>query len=242
MPESKSRWSLPFPLGIVLGIALIWFGLRAVYRTASPSAEPKAAIATPLLCKIRPPRGLGDPAKPSSGTANPVDDTTLLSGATLKLTGPPKATIADTVVVDLCVEVSSAIPAARQQALLSHLLVELSAVGLQIDPAKKVAPAPASGSCLGTAAWTVRANAPGRYTAILLPDSIDQQPNRPSTALAKPQWDFTLDQPAQLNIQFQPEWTDYLQKSWGAVSTALGTVLVFTQVILNLRQRKKAAT
>jgi len=43
-----------------------------------------------------------------------------------------------------------------------------------------------------------------------------------------------------LNIQFQPELSDYLQKSWGVVSTLLGTLLVATQIMLNLRQRKKA--
>jgi hypothetical protein len=232
---------LPFPLGIVLGLVLIWFGVRALYRQVVPkSASPSPGVVAALLCKIYP-HGLAAIENPTTGQTIPGDDFTLLSGATLKLNAPPKATIDDTVVVDLCVETPSTIPQARRQALLSHLLVQLSAVGLQIDPHDKVAPVLASGPCVGTAAWTVRANAPGTYTAILLPDSIDHQPNRPSSTQPKPQWDFALDQPAQLRIQFQPEWTDYVQKSWGAVSTVLGTLLVFTQVIINLRQRKKTA-
>jgi len=85
----------------------------------------------------------------------------------------------------------------------------------------------------------VRANAPGRYTAVLVPESTDDQMRR-GTGPAKPRWDFDLETPARLNIQFQPELSDYLQKSWGVVSTLLGTLLIATQIMLNLRQRKKA--
>lgn len=239
MPESRSRWSLPFPLGIVLGLALIWLGVRTIYKQASPkSANPIAGVTAALRCKINPSPTAG-PVLGGDKDAKGADDIILLSGATLKLTGPAKAVIDDTVVVDLCVEAPSNLPEARRQALLNHLLVELSAVGLQIDPHNKVAATASSGPCIGTAAWTVRAIAPGRYTAILLPDSIDQQPNRPKSRDA-PEWNFALEQPAQLSIQFEPQWTDYVQKSWGAISTILGTILVFTQVMLNLRQRKKA--
>jgi hypothetical protein len=232
---------VPFPLGIVLGIALIWFGVRAIYRQALPqSGNAKVGVTTALLCKIYAPATAG-PVFGEDTHAEKPTDVTSLSGATLKLTGIPKAALDETVVVDLCVEAKPELPAARRQALLNHLLVQLSAVGLQIEPHEKIPATASSGACLGNAAWTVRASTPGRYTAVLMPESTDRQPNRPPTATANPQWDFALDQPAQLDIQFQPAWTDYVQKSWGTVSTILGTVLVFTQVMLNLRQRKKGA-
>lgn len=63
----------------------------------------------------------------------------------------------------------------------------------------------------------MRANASGRYSAVLIPESTDDQPNHPATGPSKARWDFDLEQPARL----------------------LGTVLVITQIILNLRQRKK---
>ena len=129
-------------------------------------------------------------------------------------------------------------PEQRQQALKNHLLVKLSAIGLQVDPNEKISPEASTAECLGTAEWTVRANAPGRYSAVLVPESIDDQPNRPA-APAKPRWDFNLEKPARLDIQFQDPWTDSIQKLWGLISTVLGTVLVGTQILLNLRQRKK---
>jgi len=238
MHGSSSRFSPSFPLSIVLGLLLIGIGGRAVYHQfQTKSGNTYAKISTALLCKIHPPASAAVSEKPPD---NRPEGFALLSGATLNLTGPPKAAIDETVVVDLCVQANAELPDSKREALRSHLLVRLSAVGLQIAPPGKI-PTVASDSCLGTAAWTVRANTPGRYTAILFPESTDHQPSNRAAALSKPQWDFSLEQPAQLNIQFQPKWTDYLEKSWGMVSTVLGTVLVFTQVMLNLRQRKKAA-
>jgi hypothetical protein len=50
----------------------------------------------------------------------------------------------------------------------------------------------------------------------------------------------TDNRPARLDIQFQDPWTTTLQRLWASVSTLLGTILVITQIMLNLRQRKKA--
>jgi hypothetical protein len=71
---------------------------------------------------------------------------------------------------------------------------------------------------------------------VLVPTSTDQLVTLPA---AKPRWDFDLQQPTRLDIQFQSAWTDTVQKFWGVVSTTLGTILVATQIMLNLRQRKK---
>ena len=234
MQSPGARFSLPFPLGILLGLLLIGMGGDAIYHEfLRKSANPKAIVSAALLCKIYPAVSGVVPENPS---ANP-QEVTLLSGATLTLTGAPKASLDQTVVVDLCVQANPELPESKYQALRSHLLVRLSAVGLQIEPPNKI-PTVASERCLGTAAWTVRANTPGRYTAIVLPESTDRQPSHQPRS--NPQWDFSLAQPAQLNIQFQPKWSDYVGKSWGVISTVLGTILVFTQVMLNLRQRKKA--
>jgi len=238
--HNPARRSLPFPLGVVIGLLLLGGGLYGVYHQffAKTGSAP-VGITTALLCKIYPP--LPDPSKPSDSKAKKEEDVTLLTGATLKLSGQPdKASVDETVVVSLCVEAKPGLPEQRQQALKNHLLVQLSAVGLQVEPREKITTAGSSGTCLGTAEWTVRANAPGRYTAVLVPESTDDQPHRPAAGPAKPRWDFDLDRPARLNIQFQPELTDYLQKSWGVFSTLLGTVLVGTQIMLNMRQRKKA--
>jgi len=236
--QNASRRSLPFPLGIVLGLLLLGAGLFGVYRQfLSKSDRAPTVITTALLCKIYPPPP--EPGKPPDPKATQTDDVTLLTGATLKLSAQAKASVDETVVVSLCVEPKPGLPEQRQQALKNHLLVQLSAVGLQVEPREKIGTAGSSGACLGTAEWTVRANAPGRYTAVLLPESTDDQVRRPAAGPAKPRWDFDLETPARLNIQFQPELSDYLQKSWGVVSTLLGTLLVATQIMLNLRQRKK---
>jgi hypothetical protein len=131
------------------------------------------------------------------------------------------------------------LPEQRQQALKDHLLVQLSAIGLQVDPREKIPVTASSPECLGTAAWTVRASAPGRYSAVLVPESTDNRPNRAAAAPPKPRWEFDLDQPARLDIQFQDLWTTTVQRLWASVSTLLGTILVMTQIMLNLRQRKK---
>lgn len=236
MQASGSRFSLPFPVSILLGLLLIGLGVPALYHQFRPkSGNTNAEITTALLCKIYPPVSGAESEKVPD---NRQQDFTLLSGATLKLTGASKASLDQTVVVDLCVQANAELPNSKREALTNHLLVRLFAVGLQIDPPDNI-PTVASESCLGTAAWTVRASTPGRYTAILSPESTDHQPNRKRAALSNPQWDFSLEQPAQLNIQFQPKWTDYVQKGWGVVSTVLGTILVFTQVMQNLRRHKK---
>jgi hypothetical protein len=239
MKISKPGWSLPFPLGWIVGSLLLFFGLRAIYHQVLPQAGSAGArVTSALLCKIYPPAAEQEnPNAAPSGSS----DITLLSGATLKLNAPAKATLDDTVVIDLCVEAKPELPPARRQALLDHLLVRLSGVGLQIEPQQQIPAVASSGNCLGTAAWTARANTAGRYTAVLVPESTDQKQNR-AAVTKKPLWDFTLEQPAQLNIQFQPAWTDYVQKSWGFLSTALGTILVFTQVIQNLRRKKANAS
>ena len=59
------------------------------------------------------------------------------------------------------------------------------------------------------------------------------------TTPTKPRWDFDLERPARVDTQFQDPWTDSIQKYWSALSTGLGTILVATQIMLNLRQRKK---
>jgi len=233
MPNSPSRFSLPFPLGIVLGLLLIGGGLYALYRYWAPSSSGTAQLATGLVCKIYSPTV----AKPNNTTAPALAEPTLLTGATLKLTGPPKASVNDTVVVSLCVEAKPGLPEQRQQALKNHLLVQLSAIGLRVDPRGKIPTTISTAECLGTAEWTVRANTPGRYAAVLEPASTDQVVSPPA---ANPRWDFDLEEPARLDIQFQSAWTDTVQKFWGAVSATLGTILVATQIMLNLRQRKKA--
>jgi len=236
--QNASRRSLPFPLGLVLGLLLLGAGLFGVYRQfLSKSDRALSGTTTALLCKIYPPPP--EPGKTPDSKATKTDDVTLLTGATLKLSGQAKASVDETVVVSLCVEPKPGLPEQRQQALKNHLLVQLSAVGLQVEPREKISTTGSAGACLGTAEWTVRANAPGRYTAVLVPESTDDQMRR-ATGPAKPRWDFNLETPARLNIQFQPELSDYLQKSWGVVSTLLGTLLVATQIILNLRQRKKS--
>lgn len=223
-------------LGLILALLLLFVGLFAIYRQVLlPPGSAAPRVTSALLCKIYP------PAKGDGPTIAAPSDVTALTGATLKLNAPAKAKLDETVVVDLCVEAKPELPPARRQALLAHLLVRLSAVGLLIEPQEQIPAAAASGNCLGTAAWTVRANSSGHYTAVLLPASTDQQPDR-KPAANKPLWDFALDQPAELNIQFQPAWTDYVQKSWGILSTALGAILLFTQLMQNLRNRKKANT
>jgi hypothetical protein len=163
----------------------------------------------------------------------------LLTGATLKLSAPPKFPVDQTVVVNLCVEHEPGLPEQRQQALKDHLRVQLSAIGLQVDPREKIPVTASSPECLGTAAWTVRASAAGRYSAVLVPESTDNRPNRAAALPPKPRWEFDLDQPARLDIQFQDPWTTTIQRLWALVSTLLGTILVITRIMLNLRQRKK---
>jgi hypothetical protein len=131
------------------------------------------------------------------------------------------------------------LPQQRQQALKDHLLVQLSAIGLEVDPREKIPVTASSPECLGTAAWTVRASAPGRYSAVLVPESTDERPHHPADESPKPRWEFDLDQPTRLDIQFQDPWTATVQRLWASVSTLLGTILVITQIMLNLRQRKK---
>ena len=235
MQDSRSRLSLPFPLGILLGLLLIAGGMYALYqRYWAPSSSGRAQLATGLVCRIYPPAAAG----PHSAEAPAPAEPTLLTGATVKLSAaPPKASVADTVVVSLCVEANPEVPARRLPGIKDRLLVQLSAVGLQVDPHEKIPANVSTPECLGTAEWTVRANTPGRYTAVLVPASADQLASTPA---AKPRWDFDLEQPARLDIQFQSAWTDTVQKFWGAVSATLGTILVATQIMLNLRQRKKA--
>jgi hypothetical protein len=239
--QNPRRLSLPFPLGIVLGLLLMVGGVYGIYRGfRSTSERAITGITTALLCRIYPPPPA--PSKPGDSKAKKEDDVTSLTGATLKLSSVARAALDETVVVSLCVESKAGLPEQRRQALKNHLLVQLSAVGLQVEPREKIPTASSSGPCLGTAEWTVRANAPGRYTAVLVSESTDDQARRPPEGPAKPRWDFDLNPPARLNIQFQPELTDYVQKSWGVVSTLLGTILVGTQIMLNLRQRKKSET
>lgn len=245
MQSSSSRPWLLRHWGLLIGLLLIAAGLLGVYyQQRAKSLTGKAHFATGLRCKIYPsaqPNSKNPSAAPiehPAETAQPAE-AIVLTGATLKLSGAPKASVNETVVVSLCVEPAPGLPEQRREALKNHLLVQLSAIGLQVDPREKIPTAVSSAECLGTAEWTVRANAPGRYSAVLVPESTDGQPNRPAAGTSKPRWDFDLEQPARLDIQFQDPWTDTIQKMWGLISTALGTVLVATQIILNLRQRKK---
>jgi hypothetical protein len=233
-----------------VGLLLIAAGLLGVYyqqRAKPMSATTKVVIG--LLCKIypvaAPPPEANDASSPqnrktSAAPPPPAPGPDLLTGATLKLSGASKASVDETVVVSLCVESKPGLPEQRREALKDHLLVQLSATGLQVDPREKIPTAVSSAECLGTAEWTVRANAPGRYSAVLIPESTDHQPNRPAAAPSKARWDFDLEQPARLDIQFQDPWSNSFQKMWGLISTVLGTILVITQILLNLRQRKKS--
>jgi hypothetical protein len=236
---------------LLLGLLLIGAGLLGVYSQLRAKARSvPAQIATGLLCRIYPVTSPPTEAKkshtsPSNTNPSAVPQTTepdSLTGATLKLSGAPEASVDETVVVSLCVESKPGLPEQRREALKDHLLVQLSAIGLQVDPREKIPTTVSSAECLGTAEWTVRANAPGRYSAVLVPDTTDDQPNRTAAAPSKPRWDFDLEQPARLDIQFQDPWSSSIQRMWGLISTLLGTVLVITQILLNLRQRKKAQT
>ena len=250
MQSSSVRPFLLRHWGLLLGLLLIAVGLLGVYYQQRARALPGTArIVSGLLCKVYPvaappiqvtgtssPKGKKTPAAPAPPPAAPD----LLTGATLKLSGASKASINQTVVVNLCVESRPGLPEQRQQALKNHLLVQLSAIGLQVDPREKIPVTASSAECLGTAAWTLRASAPGTYSAVLVPESTDDRTNRAAAAVPlKPRWDFDLDQPARLDIQFQDPWTATIQKLWASVSTLLGTILVITQIVLNLRQRKK---
>ncbi len=110
--------------------------------------------------------------------------------------------------VSLCGELESGLPDQCQQALKSHLLIRLFAIGLQVDPREKFLPQLLRPNVWGTAEWTVPGNAPGRFSAVLLLESTDDQPNRPVVVPPKPRWDFDLERPARLHIQFQDPWTD----------------------------------
>jgi len=250
MQGSPTRPFLLRHWGLLLGLLLIAAGLLGVYYQRRARALPGTTkIVSGLLCKIYP---VAAPPSPVTETSSPKSKKTsaapvpppvapdLVTGAILKLSAPPNSPVNQTVVVNLCVEPSPGLSEQRQQALKDHLLVQLSAIGLQVDPREKIPVAASSPECLGTAAWTVRASAPGRYSAVLVPESTDNRPNRaPATLLPKPRWEFDLDQPAQLDIQFQDPWTATIKSLWASVSTLLGTILVITQIMLNLRQRKK---
>ena len=250
MQGSPTRPFLLRQWGLLLGLLLIAAGLLGVYYQRRARALPGTTkIVSGLLCKIYP---VAAPPSPVTETSSPKSKKTsaapvpppvapdLVTGAILKLSAPPNSPVNQTVVVNLCVEPSPGLSEQRQQALKDHLLVQLSAIGLQVDPREKIPVAASSPECLGTAAWTVRASAPGRYSAVLVPESTDNRPNRaPATLLPKPRWEFDLDQPAQLDIQFQDPWTATIKSLWASVSTLLGTILVITQIMLNLRQRKK---
>lgn len=226
----------------MIGLLLIVLGaVGFYYRYKAKISSVPSQLSTALLCKIYPPAPLksesGDSSKAKE--AAPVEPTSL-TGAVLKLSGASKASIDETVVLSLCVQPAPGLPEQKQQALKGHLLVQLSAVGLQVEPREKVSPVASSPECLGTAEWTMRANAPGRYTAVLVPESTDDQPNHPAASPPKPRWDFDLEHPARFDIQFQDAWTSVVQKAWSPISALLGIVLVITQIRLNLQQRKKS--
>ena len=224
------QWLLPLVLLLLIaGIAGWYFGLRT--RAAN------APVYAGLVCKIQSPTPPPDPKHPNSVATVPAP--TLLTGATLQLTGATKASIEETVVVSLCVQPAPELPEQRRQALKNHLLVQLSAVGLQIEPREKVPTTTSAPGCLGTAEWTLRANTPGRYSAVLVPASTDDQLGQLASDKTKSRWDFDLERPARLNIQFQDAWTSIIQKIWSPISALVGIVLVITQIRLNL-QRKKA--
>ena len=232
-PVGRWLW-LPGLLLIVLGAVGLYFRYKA-YIAVAPSQ-----ISAALLCKIYPPA----PVQSESGNSSKANqaapaEPTSLTGATLKLSGAPKASIDETVVLSLCVQPAPGLPEQRQQALKGHLLVQLSAVGLQVEPHEKISPVASSPECLGTAEWTMRANAPGRYAAVLVPESTDDQPNHPVASPPKPRCDFDLEHPARFDIQFQDAWTSVVQKAWSPISALLGIVLVITQIMLNLKQRSK---
>jgi len=249
MPSLPTR---PFRLrqrGLLLGLLLIAAGLLGIYDQRRARALPGTVkIVSGLLCKIypvaAPPSQVAETSSPKSKKTSaapppPPAAPDLLTGATLKLSAPPKSPVDQTVVVNLCVAPEPGLPQQRQQALKDHLLVQLSAIGLEVDPREKIPVTASSPECLGTAAWTVRASAPGRYSAVLVPESTDERPHHAADESPKPRWEFDLDQPTRLDIQFQDPWTATVQRLWASVSTLLGTILVITQIMLNLRQRKK---
>src|SRR5215472_2884017 len=232
-PHVRLRhWLLP------LGLLLVIVGIAGWFLSLRKSAA-NAPVYAGLVCKIQAPAPPRDPKHPDSVATVPAP--TLLTGATLQLTGATRASVEETVVVSLCVQPAPELPEQRRQALKNHLLVQLSAVGLQIEPREKVPTTTSGPGCLGTAEWTLRANTPGRYSAVLVPASTDDQPGQPASDKTKPRWDFDLERPARLNIQFQDAWTSIIQKIWSPVSALVGIVLVITQIRVNL-QRKKAGT
>src|SRR5208283_5706319 len=117
MHSSPTRPFLLRHWGLLLGLLLIAAGLLGGYyqqRAKSPSA--RSQTATGLRCKISapalpPPAGSNPSAAPTPHAAEP----TLLTGATLILSGPPKASVDDTVVVRLCVESKPELPQQRRE-------------------------------------------------------------------------------------------------------------------------------
>lgn len=123
-----------------------------MYLRYRPRQLGEAQFATGLLCKIYP--SASPPADARKSSAAPAADSaepTLLTRATLKLSGATKASVDETVVVSLCVESKPGLPEQRREALKNHLLVQLSAIGLQVDPHEKIPSTVSSAECLGTA-------------------------------------------------------------------------------------------
>jgi hypothetical protein len=113
--------------GLLLGLLLIAAGLLGIYDQRRARALPETAkIVSGLLCKIHPvpspPTQLTETSSPkskktSAAPAPPPAAPDLLTGATLKLSAPPKSPVDQTVVVNLCVVPEPGLPEQRQQAL-----------------------------------------------------------------------------------------------------------------------------
>jgi hypothetical protein len=227
-----ARW------GVALGLILLALGLFGFYLRLSARSSPTLSTASVgLICRVQQPAPSPD-AKPASPAQIAAPSPSLFTGALLKLSGASKASLDETVVVSLCVQPAPGLPEQRQQALKNHLLVQLSAAGLQLEPREKVPAQQAAPGCMGTAEWTLRASAPGRYSIVLSAESTDDQPHQLAASPPKPRWDFDLERSARLDIQFQDAWTTVIQKTWSPISAVLGIVLVITQIRLNSQQRK----
>src|SRR5271169_3444731 len=120
MHSSPTRPFLLRHWGLLLGLLLIAAGLLGVYSQLRAKALPgKVQSGTGLLCKIYPlaspptEANANSPAESKKSSAAPTPqatEPTLLTGATLKLNAPPKASVNETVVVSLCVEPKPGLP------------------------------------------------------------------------------------------------------------------------------------
>jgi hypothetical protein len=74
------------------------------------------------------------------------------------------------------VEAEPGLPERQQGALKDHLLVQLSAIGLRVNPPEKI--------------------------PVTAPESTGNRPNRAAAVAPKPRWEFDLDQSARWTFSF----------------------------------------